>query len=771
VRQRQMAREDQLGAEIGAANDELTLCRLMASGMLSPAQLCKGMEKLVQLVLASADPEGRVQLLVASAELQPVAGKLLLAVPHLDALQLRELVCAMATVKFHDPRLVSSVCETISSCLHSLSSSDIGKVVWAFCTLGLAQAPSYARMMRSIERSVGTFSAELLCQLANAIAPLTRSAACSRLLPKLALALSRCQPPPPFDSLLSTARALCVRVPLPEGLLRHLLGVILSEVSGEGEGPMAGSLSSAQLVDALWVFVRHVPLLAQQARSSLAQQLPPLIIRLLHLLTDLSQVPSDALSHLVLLLARITRSQPPLLQQIGVQVEERLARGGLKLAHLYCIAWGLRELHDALMPSTPVPPLVERLLAEAARRCRAEDIEQLVDALQAVSFISARRPWKLLETLIQELRTKAASLEPKQLVNSIDSIARMRLDDHALLEALEACLDRHLERGVVHEAQAAAALECFGAVQYSGRAGAIVHKLFRRLSEAPFLQPHSLASLLHGAAQLRVAPAAGTDVSFFFGLMQQSALSPDWADWGTILWSLIELDRADVAMEALQAIDAETLEGSPDTHTTCTFLWAVLALRQTSHPLFTRLVNAARQLNAMAMLPSQLCLIMECVLMLKLEAAFLNVALPSEMCTRASAVWQAHQQRPIADHTAITPQLLSVSKCLEALGVRYGLNVFNNYLIDAVIPQEVSGSANLALLLHPPNHYTTARGLVGSVQLRSRLLGKLGFSVVDIPIDMWDGLRGDGAKLHALRELLAPHIKSPENVGRIDPRQ
>ena len=124
-------------------------------------------------------------------------------------------------------RQVSSVCDTISGCLHSLSASDTAKVVWAFCTLGLAQAPSYARMMRSMERSIGTLPAELICQLISAIAPLGRNAACSRLLMKLAQTLGLVQPGPSFTLLLSTARALCGRVPLPEGLLLQLRNVVV----------------------------------------------------------------------------------------------------------------------------------------------------------------------------------------------------------------------------------------------------------------------------------------------------------------------------------------------------------------------------------------------------------------------------------------------------------------------------------------------------------------------------------------------------------------
>ncbi|KAL3920122.1 MAG: hypothetical protein SGPRY_005371 [Prymnesium sp.] len=110
------------------------------------------------------------------------------------------------------------------------------------------------------------------------------------------------------------------------------------------------------------------------------------------------------------------------------------------------------------------------------------------------------------------------------------------------------------------------------------------------------------------------------------------------------------------------------------------------------------------------------------------------------------------------------PHLTSLASCLEALRLRFGLHVFQTYLIDALVPGDAVGGASVALLLHPPNHYTSARGLVGREQLRTRLLGKLGFSVIDIPSEMWDGLRTDEAKLQSLRDLLRPHMKGSDQI-------
>ena len=61
------------------------------------------------------------------------------------------------------------------------------------------------------------------------------------------------------------------------------------------------------------------------------------------------------------------------------------------------------------------------------------------------------------------------TLEPKLIVDAFDAVGRMRLDDAPLLESLEMYLDSCLERGLMHEAQAASCLEALGAVQYVGR--------------------------------------------------------------------------------------------------------------------------------------------------------------------------------------------------------------------------------------------------------------------------------------------------------------
>ena len=46
-----------------------------------------------------------------------------------------------------------------------MTTSDAANCLWAFCTLGLAQAPAYPRMMRTIDKQLHTLPAPLLGQL------------------------------------------------------------------------------------------------------------------------------------------------------------------------------------------------------------------------------------------------------------------------------------------------------------------------------------------------------------------------------------------------------------------------------------------------------------------------------------------------------------------------------------------------------------------------------------------------------------------------------
>ena len=148
-------------------------------------------------------------------------------------------------------------------------------------------------MMRAVEKQLHTLPATLLCQLARAIVPLGRAAACSRLQPRLVTALSHSSPPPSFDELLQTGRELCRRVPMTEALLFELHTAVIAECSSEGEGALGGTLTPQQICLALWVFARHLPLIAQQApMSPLGNMLREGVELLLQLLGDLSILSS-----------------------------------------------------------------------------------------------------------------------------------------------------------------------------------------------------------------------------------------------------------------------------------------------------------------------------------------------------------------------------------------------------------------------------------------------------------------------------------------------
>ena len=126
---------------------------------------------------------------------------------------------------------------------------------------------------------------------------------------------------------------LCARAALPEPLLLELRNAVAHECSGEGEGSLSGNLSTQQIVVSLWLFVRHLPMMQAQAPfSPLTPLLPPLIERLLLLITDLASLTAHHLCEVLYVLARLQRSGG-LLNRLLQQAEQRLAMGlGLEFA-------------------------------------------------------------------------------------------------------------------------------------------------------------------------------------------------------------------------------------------------------------------------------------------------------------------------------------------------------------------------------------------------------------------------------------------------------
>ena len=177
---------------------------------------------------------------------------------------------------------------------------------------------------------------------------------------------------------------------------------------------------------------------AQAPFSPLTPLLPPLIERLLLLITDLASLPAHHLCDVLYVLARLQRSggllnrllaqvcraaarlqaphmQPPptcnppiqgcspvcprcnlahiyAYTHIHIQVEQRLAVGQLRTAQMLEAAWALFEIHPGCEH-----PLASKLLAEAARRVRTEGPERMCEAFHVVSGLPMRRP---LPTLV-----------------------------------------------------------------------------------------------------------------------------------------------------------------------------------------------------------------------------------------------------------------------------------------------------------------------------------------------------------------------------------
>ena len=155
-------------------------------------------------------------------------------------------------------------------------------------------------------------------------------------------------------------------------------------------------------------------------------------------------------------------------------------------------------------------------------------------------------------------------------------------------------IERSLEKGMLHEAQACTIVEALGALGYLGRSGTLVTKLLDRLSALTALLPHSAVALLHGLALLHVEPPPPVTVADILKLMEASALPIDLAEMSTLLWSLVELGCAEAAMEAVRTLPPETIEMTvtADLHTLTTCLWSLLTLRCYDHALIAHVITA-----------------------------------------------------------------------------------------------------------------------------------------------------------------------------------
>ena len=435
------------------------------------------------------------------------------------------MLCALATLRVQNLTTLSTYCDRIAGSLHAFTPADAAKCLWAFCALGLKQAPAYTRMMRTLEKQLQALKADDLCQLIRAIVPLGRAAACARLVPRLCARLATTRPFPAFKELLPVARDLSQRVPLPEALLLELHNSVVRELSATNDNDddddwsatasLAGSLEPAQICTSLWLFVRHLPYYQQHAPASpLLNTLPPLIQRLVALVVDTSSLSSDQLCDVLEAVRRLGRHYAQgILSRLVQQVELRLQAGKLRPGQMMQAAWAVTELGN---PAAP-PPLAERLASNALDRVRM-DAAALCDVLRAVSVLPMRWPLLLLERLVGEV-CSVREFNADQLTDVLDALARMRYDAPNVLGALEVHVEAVCARGQMHEAQAACIVESLATLGFTGRGAHLVPSVLQKLQQSSALLPHTAASLLHGLALLRFVPPG-------FGATEARARAP-----------------------------------------------------------------------------------------------------------------------------------------------------------------------------------------------------------------------------------------------------
>lgn len=790
VRERQALMQQQLRGALGTAPDEKSVLRLLreADRLMSAPQLIVALARLAELVEACPDPEARAAALTSSADFSFVLKKVEACLGGgLDAAQQRDALCALASLRVRQPVLLMAFGEQISAQLHVLTSTDAARCLWAFCTLKLLQAPAYPKMMRALEKHLPSLPAKLLCQLVRAIVPLGRSAACARLLPKLCDALVHAAPRPSFSELLATAREVCRRTALPQPLLTELCDVVASECSGEGEGTsLSGNLTPRQVVTALWLFVRHLPLIQAQAPySQLASQLTPLITQLLLLISDLASLPSESLCDVIHVQARLRRGGP-LLHRMLSQIEARLERSQLRAPQMMEASWALYELHPGCEH-----PVAGRLVDEVGRliQCSTEGVTNvLVEALGVVSALPMRRPLPLVEPLAKQI-IMVPTVEPDQLVKLYDALARLRYNGPMVLEALEHHASELLKLNALHEAQVGCIVEALGLLNYQRAVeGGLMHMLLARLHAAPLLLPHTAAAAIHGLALLRLVPdpaAAPYGCSQLMQLMEASTLSLDLSELATIMTSLIELRHDTLARELVQKqaagvrqqLQAEQAlpkvqqhERMCDLHAQIGAAWSMLHLELYADALLPPLLMKLCKVGAGARQPLQVRMLAEVAVMLRDEApqALAQNAqwvLPQQLVFQATSAFQQQQQL-----AAEPSQLLrDLAQALNVLGLQHAVRVCpmiplkqvqSAFLIDVALAPEATGGALVALLVHPPTHYvTTTCELLGRVHLKRRLLQKQGWAIVDISVLEWKEMSSVGGAVALLRKLLQPHLQ------------
>lgn len=136
----------------------------------------------------------------------------------------------------------------------------------------------------------------------------------------------------------------------------------------------------------------------------------------------------------------------PIATRLAQQFESRHTLGQLRSAHMLSAAWGLYELVASPGGApTGAHPLAELLREGAPRRVLSEGAEGLCACFRRISLLPLGR-WPLLDGISAELG-RISAIEPRLLVDLVDSIARLRCVPLLLnFQPLGSCLSPHFIR-------------------------------------------------------------------------------------------------------------------------------------------------------------------------------------------------------------------------------------------------------------------------------------------------------------------------------------
>jgi hypothetical protein len=256
------------------------------------------------------------------------------------------------------------------------------------------------------------------------------------------------------------------------------------------------------------------------------------------------------------------------------------------------------------------------------------------------------------------------------------------------LAVLSSHLSALLDRNQLHEAQAACCLEAIATLA-SGMPPAaaaalapLPTKLLARAAPCSSLLPHTATAMLRGLARLQLLPppdsVGGVTPASLVDKMAASGMSPDIPELAFMLKACTILGLRELAQSLLSSSTPDHVSSvaEADPPTLSSLLWSLLALREHEHPLLPACLAAAATASFTR---SQLPLIAESMLMLRLEAGASQPPLPQELAVVAAAA--ATELSAVAAEAGFgsarqpAQTLREVSGALEQLGLRHGVQV------------------------------------------------------------------------------------------------